>query len=209
MAGCGVSVERPSGVLDPVTVFIADYGRHASLVLPGDVVADAAALTDADVRVGSFDVSGGVMWEYSFGDWVFYAEDRDSLWNGGWALFAPTRGALGRRLLAAAETESELRAAFDARLEHVHSIEVERGAARRMLSVLHGRWADGLAYAADLGVEPITNRSVNMRFVPDRRAYSLLNHCNDELTAWLRGMGVETRGSSLVSRYVVVGAEAE
>lgn len=209
LGGCGgVRVTRAAAVSDPVTVFVADYGRHASLIVPGDGVlggegVDAVTDVSADVALGG----GAGMWEYSFGDWVFYAEDRDSIFNGAFAVLVPTRGTLGRRRLPVVSDEAELRAAFDVELEKVLTFDVERDRARSLLRVLHERYEDGRAFAGELGLEPRTlqNDVVGLVFVPDRASYSIGRHCNDEVADWLRELGLEVRGSSLVSRYSVEG----
>jgi hypothetical protein len=198
-----VRITPPPPPSDPVTVFVADYGRHASLVIPTDPNAEGVNTSTGDVVLGNLEPGEPAMWEYSFGDWLFYARDDDWLVNGGFALLLPTRGALGRRKLAFADTATRLRANFDAPLEHVHPIRVERERAGRLLADLHERFNEGLRYADELGVEPERNTAVNLVFAPDRESYSMLNHCNHELAGWLRELGADTRGNSLVSRYTV------
>lgn len=208
LVGCGgVRVSRATSVGDPVRAFVADYGRHASLILPGDEMlggpsVDSATEVSADVALG-----GVGMWEYSFGDWTFYAKDEDSILNGAFAVLVPTRGTLGRRRLPPAATEAELRAVFDVHLEKVLVFDVERENARRLLEGLHARYEDGRGYGVELGFDPpvLRNDVVGLVFVPDRASYSLGRHCNDEVAAWLRELGLGARGSSLVSRYSVVG----
>ena len=50
--GCATRVVPPRAIVSPVTVYIADYGRHSSLILPTDT---------------------GCLAEYAYGDWRFYA----------------------------------------------------------------------------------------------------------------------------------------
>jgi len=210
LPACATSVTPPPAPHDPVTVFIADYGRHASLVIPADVAVDGAADVDPSIeftlrRTGNDagEADGGWMWEYSYGDWLFYARDEDSLVYGAFALLTPTRGAVGRRRVPLVHDAPGLRAAFDAQLEYVHAVEVERERARELLERLHERFSAGQRYAERLGLEPIRSEVVGLRFAPDPATYSLVNHCNHELAAWLETLGVETSGNSLVSRYVV------
>jgi hypothetical protein len=103
-------------VADPVTVYVTDYGRHASLVLP----------TGPDALV-----------EYSYGDWTFYALKRDTLPNGLAALFCSKQGALGARPLVDPHDPRRLAAALNAT---VQGLEVERSAANDLAARLRARY---------------------------------------------------------------------
>src|SRR5689334_13559900 len=50
--GCGGTITPPRAVRDPVPVYVADYGRHATLLLP---------------------VEDGGLEEFAFGDWRWLA----------------------------------------------------------------------------------------------------------------------------------------
>ena len=75
LGGCAHRVVPPHGVEDPVTVYLIDYGRHASIALPTE-----AGLT-----------------EWFWGDWNYYALRNRSLFDGVEALFASAGATLGRR----------------------------------------------------------------------------------------------------------------
>ena len=70
LTGCGATIIPPAHVLDPVPVFVTDYGRHSSLVLPD---------------------GGGDLVEFAFGDWNWFAVNKTGftsavsamLWSGG------------------------------------------------------------------------------------------------------------------------------
>ena len=115
-AGCQRWVEPPAAVSDPVSVFLVDYGRHASLALPAD--------------------EGLVEW--SWGDWNWFALDRTGLGTGFQALFASPRSTLSRRALSPVESADALAARLSA--SKVLPIEVERARAATLLETLEARW---------------------------------------------------------------------
>jgi hypothetical protein len=74
--GCATHVTPPKFVRDPVTVYVTDYGRHSSIVLP--------------------DPDGGYV-EYAYGDYDWFALGDVNLFSGLRAAFASPRATLGRR----------------------------------------------------------------------------------------------------------------
>ena len=77
-SGCATKVVPPSNPVNPVMVYITDYGRHSSLVLPA--------------------TNGGYV-EWAFGDWNWFALGKTS-WN--YALLAviwSPQSTLGRRVV--------------------------------------------------------------------------------------------------------------
>jgi hypothetical protein len=78
--GCATHVTPPSFVRDPVTVFVTDYGKHSSIVLP--------------------DPDGGYV-EYAYGDYDWFALGDVNLFSGIRAIFASPKATLGRRYFPA------------------------------------------------------------------------------------------------------------
>lgn len=117
LGGCQHVVDPPKAVSDPVSVFVVDYGRHASLALPGED-------------------SGLVEW--SWGDWNWFALDRTGALDGLQAVFASPRSTLSRRDLAPARDAQELATRLGA--TEALSLEVERERARALLEQLERRW---------------------------------------------------------------------
>ncbi len=117
LAGCGATrVTPPADVKDPVTVYLTDYGRHSSIVLPS-----------APNRLS----------EFTFGDWSFYAEGKQNAWTGFVALFFSPQSALGRRIVADPHDPKKLGETLRAT---VHGIAVERACAQRLQSLLEQRF---------------------------------------------------------------------
>jgi hypothetical protein len=117
MGGCQHSIKSPVAVSDPVSVFVIDYGHHASLALPKE---DSGLL------------------EWSWGDWNWFALERTGLLEGLQALFASPRSTLSRRELARARHVEELATRVGA--EKVILLVVERERARALLQNLDTRW---------------------------------------------------------------------
>jgi hypothetical protein len=117
LGGCQHVIEPPASVSDPVTVFVVDYGRHASLVLPKE---DSSLV------------------EWSWGDWDWFALERTGPMQGLQALLASPRSTLSRRELAPAKDTQELTMRLAA--GQVLSLEVERTRSEALLQQLEGRW---------------------------------------------------------------------
>jgi len=129
--GCAIHVAPPVNVRDPVTAYIADYGYHASLLLPRDE---------------------STLAEYAYGEWGWFALGKDQWYRALPAIAAPTQGTLARRDLEA-RTPEALRRGLG--LEALHEIRVEREAARATLARLDRRFdaaADRKVYNPSVGM---------------------------------------------------------
>lgn len=193
LSGCMTRVSPPQSVSDPVTVYIVDYGRHSSVLLPIDQP-EADPLARTTLR------------EYAYGDWAYYANTQQSHWNGAKALLWNTRGTLGRRDLSGlgpASDEAPIEPA--ARIERTLSVErvfpvvVERAAAADLIALLDARFETGGG-----GTSSLHNPEFELDFVPDEASYSVLHHCNHEVRDWLVLLGAEASGAPLVSEYKVI-----
>src|SRR4051812_661632 len=77
--GCATRIIPPSNPSNPVAVYITDYGRHSSILLP---------------------MGDGHLMEYSYGDWDFYALNKYKWYIGASKLLFSEGSGLGRRILA-------------------------------------------------------------------------------------------------------------
>ena len=118
-AGCTTTIVGPGNVVDPVQVYLVDYGRHPSLVLP---------------RTDFTHV------EYTYGEWQWYAEDHTAGLSALRALMVPTQGALGRRQFDAQQGEEWWE---ELGYLQVYAITVERDQAAALLAHLDERWEAG------------------------------------------------------------------
>ncbi|NHC33385.1 DUF2459 domain-containing protein [Scytonema millei] len=71
------TIVPPGNPINPVNIYLIDYGFHARLILPSD-------------RDNCL--------EYAYGDWKYFALNQQDWLTGAAALFLPTQGALGRKL---------------------------------------------------------------------------------------------------------------
>lgn len=177
--GCATSVTPPAQPPDPLALYLADYGRHSSLLLPAPQ---------------------GHMIEYAFGDWDWFALGKTSAGDGVRALFFSRASTLGRR---------QLDLAGQANIDDVaRRIGADRvipfRAARQRVDALRRR-LDGIYYRHHQTVtyEP----SSDMWFVRYDGGYSGCHNCNHATKAWLQSLGCRVRGPGLTSAFVLNPAD--
>lgn len=156
--GCASTVSAPGAPDDPVATYLLLDAKHPGLALP--------------------DPGGGYV-EYAFGEWGWFAWNRNRWYHGFGAMLWPTQATLGRRILLARDG-AELRQRFH--WMEIHELIVERSAADRLR----------------VGLERISeqdrrsrhhNELYGMTFVPLERAYWFGHNCNDEVADWLAELG--------------------
>lgn len=174
LCGCTYQVRPPIDPRDPVSVFIADYGFHSTLLLPR---------------------ADGSVVEYAYGEREWFARNHEEWFRVAPVLLWPTPAVLGRRELAAPPRYDALREHI--RPEALHEVPVERSAAARLARKLDADFDSRRA-------EAIENRRLGMTFVPYDPPYSLLSHCNMFVAQWLREMGCEVTGLAAIADYRVI-----
>src|SRR4051812_31909619 len=95
--GCATTVIPPARPYDPVTVYLTDYGRHSSVIIPSPQ--------------GGYD-------EWAFGDWEFFALGHTQTWIAIRAMLHSPQATLGRRHIddaAMASQETLMKALIDCR----------------------------------------------------------------------------------------------
>ena len=173
-SGCTTSIISPADPADPVSVFVLDYGRHSSLLLP--------------------DTGTQALVEYAYGDWNWFASDRSEWYDVFPTLFWPTRGALGqRRLYVESNAESVLRV-FPC--ERVLKVTVSAQKANDLSAELHSQFEQ---HSDTLRYQPLYDLS----FVHSETAFHLFHNCNHILADWLRELGCEVRGPAMTADFVV------
>ena len=173
LTACAIRVTPPVELESPQTIFIADYGRHASLLLPR--------------------VNGRVV-EFAYGEWNWFALGRDQWYRAGPALFWPTRGTLGTSELPGPAEIDAIRGQLWA--ERIHELQVERAAALELLARLEASFAE----RAD---ESVLNNALGMQFVPHADSYSILHQCNSAVADWLRELGCGVGGCASRAEFTV------
>lgn len=172
LAGCTIHVTPPAPVSEPSSVYIADYGRHSSLILPR---------------------GGGGLVEYAYGEWEWFAEGHDECVRVVPVLFWPTPGTLGHRELPHHDASAPLRIALCA--ERLLTLQVEARRCRELLRRLDERFAAGAARRS------LYNILAAMEFVPDPDPYCICSDCNTKVADWLRELGCEVRGGGFAADF--------
>ena len=179
VAGCANRVVPPEHVADPVAVYIVDYGRHSSLLLPS---------------------GQGRVSEFAYGDWEWFASNSTAWTHAIKALFFSAGATIGRREL------DESRGGMAGLLSRVGAarlvrISVERSRAEALREKLKRRW--------DRGRETMVyNPLAELFLVRDAESYALWHNCNHETARWLRELGCSVWGLNATSDFVVKGAAA-
>lgn len=179
LACSSTAIIPPTTAAEPQQVFLLDHGRHASLVLPaGD----------------------SVVVRYSYGDWRWYAQQREGVFRGSTAVLWPTRAALGRRELASVPDSVSVRRAVRVGIEHMYMITVDAGdvlTLRRELDSLFDAHAETRIY----------NSAYDLEFVHHPTPYWLLHNSNQVVAAWLKRLGCTVRGGAMLSNWRIVRRE--
>jgi len=173
LSGCVTRVMPPPHPSDPLPVFIADYGRHSSIILP-------------DGR--------GRLIEYAYGDWEWFALNENKLSDALRALFYSRHSTLGRRKLLAPASRPAV--AQELQVKHVEEFTATRARIDALMDELDTR----IDSHADTRV---FNEQVQMWFVQDEQHYGIWNNCNDMTAHWLKLLGCTTAGNGWTADFRV------
>ena len=174
LCSCATTIIPPVDPIDPVNVYLIDYGRHVSLLLPLDETNELI--------------------EYAYGDWNWFALDRSRILDVFPTLFWPTPAALGRWEWALPDNAEAVRDRISC--EELLQITVARADAQRFLSELEDRF---MKQIETLHYQP----RYQFDFVRDDSTYHLLHNCNHVTARWLERMGCEVRGSAMLADFAV------
>jgi hypothetical protein len=174
-AGCAASLTPPAAPADPVAVYLVDHGRTPSLVLPA---------------------GEGVSVRYVYGEWQWYALNREGPGRAVAALLWPTRGTLGRQYLPGPATLESVQEEMQLPTSAIHELLVERERAQRLRQRLD---ADFENSAHSL----VINERRGLSFVPHPHNYTYFWNSNHAVASWLRELDVEVRGPTFVSNWNV------
>ncbi len=170
-AGCAWRVTPPSGLHDPVPVFLTDYGRHTRLGLPED-----------DQRVV----------EFGFGEWHYYAHEERGFFSTLRAVSGFGQGTLARRHLPYAESEELFGIGAGGQRSVRFLVEGEK--VRELRRSLERKWRqnlDGMTY----------REWEDLYFVPYDATYHLFRNSNHQTAEWLEALGCEVGGVPILSNF--------
>ncbi|MEM8832351.1 MAG: DUF2459 domain-containing protein [Cyanobacteria bacterium P01_G01_bin.19] len=162
--GSPTTIVAPINPADPTTVYIADFGYHGKLILP----------THKDELL-----------QYAYGDWNYFALNRQNWNNALAALLIPTQGTLGRRKF---KDLTELQQSLGLDWQNIlFSLEVPRNRVLSLEKSLDTRFNQKLNTS-------VFNPHFGLTFVKDERDYTLWHNSNHELISWFENLGCQVRG---------------
>ncbi len=169
--GCTPRIIPPAMPQNAVPIYVADYGRHTSIVLP--------------------DEKGGLV-EFSWGDYRWFAENHMRAGDAIAALFWSSGSTLGCRHIPAELPHDELMIALSAKRLLRFLADADQAAALRKLLIdqfnLH---RDSMIY----------NNERQFYFVRDDGHYWLAHNCNHLTANWLRMLGCRVDGLIIYSNF--------
>lgn len=172
-AGCSTRIIPPLAPANPVPVYVTDYGRHSSVVIPtGD----------------------GCVMEYTYGDWDFFALGHGGWMNAARALTASRSACLGRRSVPLPPDGGDLAETLGC--EHLLKFTVAQADVWALVTSLDARYREQIGTL-------IYSYQQDLFFVKDTERYALFHNCNHETAEWLRMLGCEVRGSAMTSKFTL------
>ena len=172
--GCVTTIHPPPPTGDDVPVFVTDYGRHSSLILPA--------------KEGHYN-------EYAFGDFNWFALSHTRGSDGARALTWSAGSTIGRRQLDL-KYDDPAAVASDTQAWKVIRLEAPRGKVQALIDRLD---ADYFARHDTITYNPASA----MWFVRSREPYNALHNCNHVTARWLRQLGCDVRGTAIFSKFRV------
>ena len=179
VGGCATRVVPPANPANPVAVYITDYGRHSSILLP---------------------MGDGHLMEYSYGDWEFYALNKYKWYIGASKLFFSDGSGLGRRILAQPGDDEALHKLLGCK--RLMRVDIEQSRVSNLLEELDRR------YSAKIETM-IYNDYGHNYFVKDESHYWLFHTCNAMTGQWLEKLGCKVGGFPVISNFEVVRPKGE
>ncbi|UCD76818.1 MAG: DUF2459 domain-containing protein [Phycisphaerales bacterium] len=180
--GCSTTIIPPADPSQPASVFIIDYGRHTSLMLPQ---------TDDQSLI-----------EYAYGEWDWFALDRSRWYHLFPTLLWPTRGTLGRWEWDMEPDVETLRHRIWC--QNVLEVTVDSASIADLLVRLDERYR---RHPDTLHYQPL----YQLNFVHDDQRYWAFHNCNHVLAQWLRDLDCKVHGFAMFADFRVrqVGTRAQ
>ncbi|MBF2062832.1 MAG: DUF2459 domain-containing protein [Calothrix sp. C42_A2020_038] len=162
----------PVDPIKPVTVYVTDRGLHSRLILP---------------------VEDGKFIEYAYGDWNYFALNKQSISYGLAALFTKTQAALGRQIF---KNQSQIQGLVKQDNINLLSFEVAQSKALSLGKSLEQRFQRNID-------TQVKNPSTGLTLVQDEREYTLFHNSNHELVSWLEDLECQVTGFVMWSNFRV------
>lgn len=189
-AGCTTVITPPRSPADPVAVYITDYGRHSSILMPDprDPHGSSASLV-----------------EFAYGDWNWFALRHTGALDALEAMLCSKYATIGRRQLKVPgffdEPPDDERLARFVKANKVARLDVPRARVDELLGRLDALF--------EQHIDTVTySPASDLWFVRYRGHYGLFHNCNHVTAAWLRELGCGVRGCSMFSKFTVKPAKS-
>ncbi|RCJ15156.1 hypothetical protein A6S26_07405 [Nostoc sp. ATCC 43529] len=153
----------PTNPQEAIAVYVLDFYWHSELVLPN---------------------SNGELIVYAYGDWNYFALNKQDFNNGLAALFIPTKGTLGRQKFSNIDQLQQMVAKKNANLL---SFKVSQTKVIQLAQSLDKRFMKNI----DTLME---NHQLGLTFVQDEQSYTILHNSNHELVRWLKNLECQVKG---------------
>lgn len=169
-------VTPPANVTRPERVLLIDYGYHSSIVLPDE---------------------SGRGREFAFGEYAWFAENRDGVLGVLRLAIVPGAGTLGIRDYPSPLSIADVAARTT--FESAFTLEVERESALFLRQQLDNRYRSGLMSGRPATYNPV----VDLHFVADDRVYWWGHNCNHQLAQWLESLGCRVAGCRMFAEFSI------
>ena len=171
IGGCSATIVLPKAPVDPTTVYVADYARHSSLVLPRP--------------------DGG--WtEYAWGEWDWYARGNAHWYQAPRAMFFSDRSTLSQRNFGAKKDAHALQRALGA--NHLLAIQCSRERVEALRNRLNEHFSRN-------SLTLMHSDYSEMDHVQDDEHYWAFHNCNHVTARWLRALGCDVKGEPFLSHF--------
>lgn len=181
--GCSHAVYPPRRPQDPVKVYLANYGWHSGLLLP---------LPDANGRFAE----DGQYIEFTYGDFDYMVNNRDSVIDGMGAILLSPQAGLGRRVIPICGGKIPPEVKMPPR--HLDSFYASSAEVVRLTKRLETRFQRN-AHTA------VLNPKEDAFYVKDDQHYWLAHNCNHTARRWLTALGCHVRGSVITLGFALAG----
>ncbi len=170
--GCGAVVHPPAKAVDPVAVYVADYGVHSAVMLP---------------------LNDGRYVEYAFGDWGYCAYNKAAINDALGALLLSSESAFGRRFIEKnpGQAYPTPHAPLPKKIFAVYASRSDVQAIERKFAQRFQKYASTKVYNYDNDTD----------YVHDDEHYSFINSCNHLTANTLRSLGCEVDGWAVFSNF--------
>jgi len=171
LTGCAETIHPPVNPTDPATIYVADYGRHSSILLP--------------------EKNGGYV-EWAFGDWRWFALGQTKADVALAAILSSPQSTLGRREVPPQPDEEALKRTLEA--DRLIPVVVSGERAEALEDKLQQR------YEKHIQTQVHSDYS-NLDHVKDCEHYWALNNCNHLTMRWLKKLGCRVDGFGMMSNF--------